>query len=262
MVLGVGVATLAAWFVWFGIGRVSVYETSQQARLEADAAPREISSLQSGRLVASQLQIGRAVRAGEILAELDASAETLRLREEQERVRLNPGKIEALRNQMSALRLAAGNDRRSAEAAIEAAEARLREATAAAEFANDNARRMRTESENGGIAEIDALRAASDASKLLAQRDALSAETRKLGLDAESRTRESEARIEELNRTLATLESDTEAARALVSRLKLEIENYRVRAPVDGIVGETQALAPGAFVAQGQKLAKIGRAHV
>ena len=70
--------------------------------------------------------------------------------------------------------------------AIEAAEARLREATAAAEFANDNARRMRTESENGGIAEIDALRAASDASKLLAQRDALSAETRKLGLDAET----------------------------------------------------------------------------
>jgi len=246
-----------AWFTWFDSGQVTVYEVSRKARLETDSAPREISALQAGRLATSRLQIGRDVRAGDVLIELDAEAEKLRLAEEEERVRGTPAKIESLRRQIEALKQAAVDDGHSTEAATEAAQAHLNEAAASADFAADNAKRMQAESRAGSVAEIDALRATADAQKAGAQHDALAADARKLQLDARIRARESQAKIEDLNRTLVSLQSEIDTAKATVSRLKLDIENHRVRAPVDGVIGEALELAPGAFVTQGQKLATI-----
>src|SRR5205085_2168004 len=47
------------------------------------------------------------------------------------------------------------------------------------------------------------------------------------------------------------------AGRATVARLRTQIEARQVRAPADGVIGEVQPLAPGAYVAAGQKLATI-----
>ena len=53
---------LLAWIAWFAWGRVTVSEISRKARLEVLQAPRPVSSVSAGRLSASQLEIGRAVR--------------------------------------------------------------------------------------------------------------------------------------------------------------------------------------------------------
>src|SRR5690349_4154105 len=79
--LGLAVAglVLLAWLAWFVGASVTLYEVSQHARLEAGAAAREVSPVQGGRLVVSRLVIGRRVAAGEVLVELDATAQRLRL---------------------------------------------------------------------------------------------------------------------------------------------------------------------------------------
>lgn len=255
--LAAAVVALAAWLVWFLFGSVTIYEVSRQARLESGSAAREVSALQAGRLVATHLDIGRPVRAGDLLAEFDAGPEALRAREEEARLAAFPDKIAALRRQIEATQAAADDDQRAAQASVQSAKARQREASAAADFARDNDRRMKAESAAGGVAEVEALRAASDARKAAAAADALAGEARRIDLDARTRGRQAAAQVADLQRTLLSLEADAAASRENLARLNLDIEAHRVRAPIDGVVGEVMAAHPGAYVAAGQKLATI-----
>ena len=79
-------ALLGGWGAWFVGARVAVYEVSQTARLEVDQAGHPIATPVAGRIVTTHLVVGRAVQAGEVLAELDAAAP--RLQYEEARVRL------------------------------------------------------------------------------------------------------------------------------------------------------------------------------
>jgi len=248
---------LAAWLIWFLFGSVTVYEVSRQARLESGAAARDVSAVQAGRLTASHLQIGRVVHAGDVLVELDAGAPALRAGEEEAKLRAFPEQIADLRREIDARRAAMADDQRAAQAAVQAAKARQSEAAVGAEFARDTDRRMKAESASGGVAEVDALRAASEARKATSAADALAADARRLDLDARTRAGQAAAQIEALERTLSALESEAATSRESVARLRLDIESHRVRAPVDGIVGEVMPARPGAYVAEGQKLATI-----
>jgi adhesin transport system membrane fusion protein len=248
---------LIAWTGWFFLSGVTVFEVSRQARLESGAAPREVAAAQSGRLATASLAVGRPVRAGDVLVEFDAASDVLRAGEEAARLSAYPAKTEALRREIAALEAADIDDQRAAQAGIQSAKARVREAAGAADFAADNARRQRTQASAGGVAEIEALRAAADAGKAASVRDALAADARKTELDALTRSRQAQAQIEDLKRTLASLDSDAAASRSAASRLTLEIENRTVRAPVDGVIAEALPLKAGAYVAEGQKLATI-----
>lgn len=255
--LAAALVGLALWAAWFLCGRVTVYEVSQKARLESDAAPRDVTTLQAGRLVSAGLTVGHAVRAGEPLAELDAAGDSLMASEEEARLGAFPSKSEALRRQIAALEQALVEDRRAADAAVQAAKARVKDAVAAADFAADNARRLKAQAGAGGVAEIDALRAGAEATKAAAARDALTADVRRLGLDAETRAHQSQAQIEDLKRTLASMEGDAAASRSAASRLQLQIDRKIVRAPVDGVIAEALPLRAGAYVSEGEKLATI-----
>ena len=59
---------------------------SQTARLEVDQAGHPVATTVAGRIVTTHLVVGRAVQAGEVLAELDAEAP--RLQYEEARVQL------------------------------------------------------------------------------------------------------------------------------------------------------------------------------
>src|SRR5215510_7581003 len=58
---------LGAWATWFFRARVSIYEVSDQARIEIDQAIYPVDALLTGRTVTSNLTVGRSVQAGEVL---------------------------------------------------------------------------------------------------------------------------------------------------------------------------------------------------
>jgi membrane fusion protein, adhesin transport system len=259
VLIGLAVAGIAlfAWLIWFSMGGVTVYEVSRQARLEVGSAPRDVTPVQAGRLVASQLVIGRRVRAGDVLVELDASVQQLRLAEAEARLRSLPLRLASLRREIDALRGVRINDAQSSVAELRSARARLGEAAATAEFADESARRQKADSLSGGSPAVEALRAATEARKAQSLRDALSADVTKLGLDARKRSEENAAQIESLSRSALAAETEMASTRDLIAQLRLEIENRQVRSPIDGVIGELLPLRPGGFVAQGQKLATI-----
>lgn len=248
---------LFTWLLWFGLGSVAVYDVSRQARVEVGSAPREISSLSAGRVTDTHLEIGRHVNAGDILVSLDAEGEKLKLAEAEAQLRGIPLKADALRREIGALQGAMAGDARAAHAGVQSARARVKEADASAAFARDLAARQHAESVAGGAAQIDAIKAAADARKAIAARDALSADASKIALDASARGEQNRAQVEALTASLIALQTEQAMMEQTVERLRLEIENRVIRAPISGVIGEIQAVRAGAFVTPGQKLATI-----
>lgn len=248
---------LMGWLAWFVLGKVTVYEISRQARLEVQQAPHALASLIAGRVVSTTLEIGQTVRTGDVLVELDAGSEKSRLKEEETRLAAIPPKIKSLKTEIALMEQAKSEEARSAIAAADSARFRTSEASAAVDFAKDNERRLSAESEAGGVAKVEALRALSETQKLSASRDALSSDVRKLQSDAQTRVRQQQAHIENLRRTIVSLEGDEVTARATIERLKVEIAKHSLRAPVAGRIGEVVPMRAGGYVAEGQKLATI-----
>src|SRR5438552_1669805 len=76
---------LGAWITWSLLARVAIYETTNTARLEVDRAVHPIQAPISGRVVATNLAVGRSVQVGDVLVELDSESERLQIVEERDR---------------------------------------------------------------------------------------------------------------------------------------------------------------------------------
>jgi len=252
-----GVLLLAAWLTWFTLARVTVYEISSKARIEVQQAAHAVVSVIPGRIATTRLVIGQEVRAGDILVELDVSSEQLRRTEEETRLAAIPVKIHSLRAEIALLESAKGEDEHAASAAADGARQRIAEAAAAVDFARSNELRLKAESDAGGVARVEALRAMSEMQKLSASREALAADVRKLEAEARTRVRQQQAQIEGLRRALATLDNEADMGRATIARLTAEIDKHIIRAPVAGRLGEIAPLRTGGYVAEGQKLATV-----
>ena len=254
---GLALLGLAAWLAWFALGRVTVVEVSRRARLEAQATPHPLVADRAGRLATLRLTIGRAVQTGEVLATLDASRLQAQRQEEATRLAAVTPRLAAVRAEIGTLTQAISADQRATAAAVQAAQARVREAGAAADFAQDNAQRLSAERGSGAVAEIDALRATADARRQRYAGDALTADARRLTLDADTRAHQLQAQIDALKRQAATLDGDAAGSRAAIARLDAEIDRHQLRAPVAGTLAEVTPLAVGGWLAEGQRLATI-----
>jgi RND family efflux transporter MFP subunit len=170
---------LAAWLGWFLLARVALYEVTDNARIEAAATAHLVQARVMGRVVATRLDIGRDVRAGEILVELDPEVEQFRLEE---------------------------------------ARRRLESAKAQAAVANDLAGRTDRLFARNLIAQVDVVRAREEA------------RWRRSSVDEHV---------------------------AAIARLEQEVERRRIRAPVDGRLGEVATLRIGAVVREGDRVASV-----
>jgi membrane fusion protein, adhesin transport system len=248
---------LALWLAWFVFGRVTVYEVSRSARLEVQQAAHPVAASTAAKVLSSHMTLGQEVHAGDVLLTLDASRETLRLEEEQSRLAAFAPRIASLNREIAALKQAQTQDLQAAEATVRSARFRAQEATAATDYARDNERRLKEESKAGGVAAVEALRAAAETRKFSAARDALASDALRAESDARTRFSQQQAQIEALERAIVTLEGEHATTRNSIARLAQEQAQLVLRAPVDGVLGEVLSLGNGAFVVAGQKIATV-----
>jgi membrane fusion protein (multidrug efflux system) len=248
---------LCGWSIWFFFADVTVYETSRKARLEVIQLPHHVASSLSGRIVSTSVNIGLQVHENQVLIELNASADKLKLSEEETKLSALPPQITLMRAELASLEQARVDDMRAAQAAIDAAGARIKEADATIRFARSNESRLKRQSAVGGVAEIDALRATSEADKLNAGRDALTADLKHLEQNRQMRADEAQARIENLRRAIVSLEGDVATRRAAIARIQETIVQHIIRAPVAGRIGDAIPLYTGAYIAEGQRLFSV-----
>lgn len=254
---GLALAGLLAWAAWFLGAGIGVVAVSRSARLEVTQRPHPLAAPVAGTLRRTQLTLGRRVHAGEVLAELDDSTARALQAEADARVAAMAPRLAALQAALVAQSAAEAATRREALAALAIAEAREQEAAAGAAFAAEHERRLQAEAHAGGVPEVDALRAAAESRRLQAQLAAQVAERRRLALGAETLAAQGRQQAQALQRDLAALQAELAQARAARDSADTRLEQLRLRAPVDGVLADVQALAPGAWVAEGRALASV-----
>jgi len=154
---------LGAWSTWFVGAHVAVYEVTQNARLEVDQAVHPIATPVAGRLGVTHLAVGRAVQAGEVLAELDAEAPRLQYEEARVRLTALTAQRQARRQELTAEQAAREDERQAARVALDEARARSREAEVAARAAAEQANIFMRLDARGLASRLEILRATADA---------------------------------------------------------------------------------------------------
>jgi membrane fusion protein (multidrug efflux system) len=234
-----------------------VYAATGHARLEVDREKYPVAVPVAGQIVSVDLVVGRYVRAGEPLVELDATAEHLARTKEEVRLAPAQSQIELLRVELGAEERALQEERQSATAGIAESEARAQQSVAAARFAREEASRLGHLHENGLVSELEALRARNNAAERAGEAEAAEFGSKRLVRDFEVREQNRLAQIARLKREIASIEGERAEARAASNRIGFDIEQRVVRAPISGTIAEIAPLKPGGLVGPGDRVCTI-----
>jgi membrane fusion protein (multidrug efflux system) len=250
-------ALSGAWVAWFLLGRVTVYEVTEQGRLEVVSAAHPVAAPVSGQVEKSKLRIGQEVSAGEVLVKLDArdlqlDIEKLQTRRDALRAsrKAVEGRIRAESQTLTALqeaRHAAGPELR---AKLAAAEVSAYDAQSRAERAATLAPRRYVSPEHYGRAKTEAR-----VTQLAA--DELSCAIPRSEKDRWVEECKCEARLAELRGDAVRLDGEIATAGAALRRLEHEAALRLIRAPVAGRVGAAADFRVGSFVRAGDKLGAV-----
>ena len=250
-------AILGAWAAWFFAAPITVYEVSSAARLEVDHALHPLSAPADGVVISSSLSLDRPVRAGDVLVELESRTERLQLEEERVRLAGMGPQVQSLRDEIAAEERALADARQEGQAALGEARAQLDAAETAARFSGEQLKSMERLKAEGQVAEIDYLRARSEAEKNRSQAQAIRLELERRGRDQSKQENERQARLGRLKGELSRMDGQAASSRAASERLENDIQRRLVRAPADGRVVEVAPLQAGTFLTAGDRIGAV-----
>ena len=232
-------ALLAGWTLWGLRGSTTLYEVSGNARLEIDRAAYSVESPLSGSVLSQHLAIGREVQRGDVLVQLDSTAEKLQLQEAESRLDAGKQEISALQHQIGIEQQARTDEQQTAEVSIREAQAKARVAAEGADHAALEAQRFEQLKAERLAAERDVAAAQSKARRQRAALEGARSEVERLQQDLKAKDSERGTRILKLETDLSRLQGQQAIARATLGRLQYEIERRSVRASTAGRIGET-----------------------
>jgi multidrug resistance efflux pump len=255
--LGLGVALLSAWGVWFFLAEMTLYERSVTSKLEVRGAALPVQALVAGRVVEAHVTLGRQVHAGEVLVELDSAPLRLQLAEEEAHLQALQGQVSALREELAAETAAAQEERQMLKLASRSAQVDAERAALLAGVAEQELQRISGLRSKGLAASAEEERAQAEA-----QRTKALLEMQRLGAEhAQSQVRaqggSQQARLSRMKRELAVLEGEMEIRRSTAERLRYEIDQRRLRAPREGVLGEVMPIRPGQVLREGEMVASV-----
>src|SRR5207302_7457091 len=109
----------------------------------------------------------------------------------------------------------------------------------------------------GVMSEVDEMRLRSEADRTRTAVQSLRLGLQRLERNSQTEESDRRVRLQHLQGQLTQLRGQTAMTNSAIRSLENEIERRRIRAPVDGRLGEVADLRIGAFVDEGQKLGAI-----
>jgi membrane fusion protein (multidrug efflux system) len=255
--IGAIAAFLAAWGGWAMLSHVTLREVSNAARIEVAQSTYPVQAPMAGRVVKTYLAVGRTVKAGEPLVELDAAPEKLQYQEERTRAQTLLPAIEALKLQLEAETQARTREQEATRTAIEQARANTRTAEAPARYNELEEKRLSELRKEGLIAEREYQRGHADAEQARAVTDRENFTVSRLAEEQRTKESDRDSRMRGFEAEIAKLEGQIATSKAAMQRLQNEMERRIIRAPIAGRLGEAQSLRVGAVVDEGERLAAI-----
>ncbi len=251
------VGLIAIWGIWFLQARVTVYERSAQARLELHREVYAIDAPVDARVVGTQVELHRSVRAGDVLVELEHDEQARQVAEAEAVLEGLGPQLEAARAELEAEQLALVEQKGQGAAGVEEARARLADAEAVARRAQKEAASFEKLFQRGVVSEMEWSRARTDLERSQAAELAARASLMRVQSEGTMQSTDRRTRLASLRGEIARLESEERVARATLERLREELERRVVRAPAEGILGETSSLRVGAQLKAGDPIATV-----
>ncbi|MFO0725913.1 MAG: HlyD family efflux transporter periplasmic adaptor subunit [Myxococcota bacterium] len=246
-----------AWAGWSFLAQISVYRSSERARIEVYPAPTRVAAPIAGRVTEVHLEVGAAVEAGAALVELDATAERIALEKAKPLAENLSQEVASAERELAAEEDAEQHGGASEREAERAVRARLRASDAELELAQTDLERERVlaETDASPRTQLESVRAKFKRSR--AEFQAVRHESEALEAAHRALSDSRRARLEQLRRQVGGLSSELTAAKAEVSRLEFEIARHTIRAPIAGTLGEVIALRPGAVLEERAVVATV-----
>ncbi len=256
-VLAVAGVLLLGWGAWFGLARVTLFETTRSARLEVDAAARALVSASSGRVLVVYASQDGLVSEGDPILEIEA--EPLRIREDEALARRLSlvERTGATSAALEAEQAAAEAAERATKKALERAEAEAAEAESAARQARAEAERAARLLSTQSLSPGEAERLTSAAEQAEARAAAARAQAQAVAAELNRDRSDRQVRVEALRGELAELDASAAEADATLSDLEYRLDRTILRAPVSGRIIELAALKPGDQVREGVHLGSV-----
>jgi multidrug resistance efflux pump len=250
-------ALLSIWFAWFLFGRVAVYEVTDRAHLEVEVASHPVAAEVGGRVVRTVLRLGKEVRAGEILVQLDAEAERFALDEAKARLAGLRAQIQALTLEIQAKKEGIEAHRKESTTALEESWARMVEAKARARFAEQQLKAREALRHGNLVSEENLKQVQAEAESGRAEVEALRLLRVRLEKEYALKSIDRQAHIAKLERTLADLTADAAMREVSIRRIEHELEQHLIRAPIDGRVAQAGKLRVGSVLQTAEVLGSI-----
>jgi multidrug resistance efflux pump len=248
---------MALWGAWMYGARISVYASTDQARVEVAQTAFIVQAPISGRVVKSHLALGDEVKRGSVLVELEAEPQQLRVNQENAHREALEMQISNLRQQIATEQATLLSERGAGDATTQEALADLEKAQDAAEFSHKEADQKAMLLQSGLTSRMDAERAQLEfkekSSELLAARQAVAKARRQQAMQGGERN----LRIQALHKQVAEIEGEMAASNNTVEQLQHELGAHQIIASGDGRLGEVAPLRAGSFVREGDRLAAI-----
>jgi membrane fusion protein (multidrug efflux system) len=244
------------WTSWLLVARVPVYQLSESARLEVERV-HPVASPVSGRVVRSTLSLGRDVREGEVLLEIEAVRERLETDEERMRLAAVTGEIGQLQREIAAGQAVIDEIQRAGRAAMAEAAQRVAGAEVVARQARDKAARFNELEKQGLVSAAEAEAARADVAQRNADVSAAKAAVDRQQAEVQAAERERRGALAGLVREQVSLQGLRAATVSTVTRRERDADVRNIRAPVSGRLGEVVPIQAGAVVREGDRLASI-----
>lgn len=243
--------------LWGLLARVPLYAVSELARVQARDEVHPVDTAVSGRVMAVNLPLGGAVRAGDVLISLDATDVDLRLEDARATERGLTAQISALEAELAAREEALATTSVLGRASQSEARAARSETLAEATYATRERERTDLLWQAGVVAEAEAERANATLVQKQAQVSARDHRLTVLSTETRRDVADRRAQNQSLRRSLAELLAERDRAGVGVKRLEVESARHTVRAPIDGLLGQVRAPQVGSVVAAGQTVAVV-----
>jgi len=257
LLLAIPAVLLALWGAWMYLARISIYAATDQARVEVAQTAFVVQAPISGRVVKSHLALGDRVKRGDVLVELEAEPQQLRVDQEQSHHDALETQAANLRQQIRTEQSTLLSERGAGDATTQEAQANLTKAEAAAAFSKKEAEQKAVLVKDGLVASLDAERLQAEykehVAELAAARDAVAKARRQQAMQGGERR----IRIEALEKELVEVTGELNASSSTMEQLRHELGAHQIVASGDGRLGEVTPLRAGSFVREGDRLAAI-----
>ncbi len=251
------VLLLSIWFAWFLFARVTIYEVTDRVHLEVEVASHPVAAEVGGRVVKTTLRLGKKVRAGEILIELDTQAERFALDAARAQLTGLRAQAQALRVEIRAEKDGVEAHRKESTVALGEARARIVEAEARARFTAEQVEARKPLRHGNLVSEENFKEVQAEAESGRAEVEALRLLRSRLEKQYALGSIDRQAHIAKLERTLADLTADAAMQEASMRRIQRKLEQHLIRAPIDGRVAQAGKLPIGSVLQTAEVLGSI-----